>query len=215
MPSGPMRPCATTPFPSRKRSGRMPVKTTGMVRAVSVTLKRTVSASLSRTTLPACTMPPTRNGRSLGASLAATWVGVKKNTRFDWKAFSTSVVATPRPATPAAIHNARLVLGFKILLLLDAAQRPRATDAQGDQLGGHDDRGDAVRHPDVIVVAHLVTPGAAAAPMPPDPISRTQRVRASRSRMIERTRTSAAPMAYIQQARAISIMPRNMATCMV
>src|SRR5688572_32515531 len=156
-----MRPWATTPLPSLKRSGRMPVKTTGIVLAVSVTLKRTVSASLSRSTLPASTSPPMRNGRSFGASFAATCVGVKKNTRFDWNAFSTSAVATPRPATPAAIHNARLVLGFKILFLLDAAQRPRATDAQGDQLGGHDDRGNAVRHPDEVSVAHCaITPAA-------------------------------------------------------
>src|SRR6188768_1353129 len=131
-----------------------------------------------------------RKARSRGASMAATWVGVKKNTRFDWNAFKTSVVATPRPATPAAIHNALLVLGFKFTLLFDLAQGARATDAQRDQLGGHRDRRGAVRHPYEVIVAHAA-------------ISRTQRARASRTRMNERTRTSAAPIAYAQQASAI------------
>src|SRR5687768_9712571 len=185
-----MRPWATTPLPSLKRSGRMPVKTTGIVLAVSVTLKRTVSASLSRCTLPASTSPPMRNGRSFGASFAATCVGVKKNTKFDWNAFSTSAVATPRPATPAAIHSALLVLGFKVLLLLDPSQRPGTSQAQREQLGGHRDGGGAVRHPDEVIVAH-------------DPNSLTQRVLASRSRMIERTRASDAAIAYIQHASAI------------
>src|SRR5688500_18862593 len=101
-----------------------------MVLAVSVTLKRTVSASFSRTTLPASTSPPTRKARSRGTSLAATWVGVKKNTRFDWKAFSTSAAAMPSVARPATIQAARLVLGFKVALLLDAAHG--ATPADGE-----------------------------------------------------------------------------------
>src|SRR5688572_25064132 len=209
-----MRPWATTPLPSLKRSGRMPVKTTGIVLAVSVTLKRTVSASLSRSTLPASTSPPMRNGRSFGASFAATCVGVKKNTRFDWNAFSTSAVATPRPATPAAIHNALLVLGFKVLLLLDSPQRAGTSQAQRDQLRGYRDRRGAVRHPDEVIVAHgFVTPAAAPAALGRGPFSRTHRVRLSRSRMTERTRTSDAPIAYIQHASAINSMPQSIATC--
>src|SRR5688500_14860391 len=148
-------------------------------------------------------MPQMRNCRSYGASFAATCVGVKKNTRFCWNAFSTSAVATPRPATPAAIHNALLVLGFKVSLLFDPAQGPCAPDAQGYQLGGERDGGRAVRHPDEIFVAHAA----------PRASSRTQRVRASRSMMIERTRTRAAPMEYIQQASAMSNMPHSIATC--
>src|SRR5215212_7957909 len=120
-----------------------------MVFAVSVTLKRTVSASFSRTTLPSSTSPPMRKARSRGASLEATCVGVKKNTRFDWKAFSTSVAATPRPARPATIHNARLVRGFKFPLLFDPGEGPGAAQPQHQHL--HDDRrgARAVRHPEV------------------------------------------------------------------
>src|SRR5687768_5730588 len=118
-----------------------------MVFAVSVTRKRTVSASLSRTTLPASTSPPTRKARSLGASFEATCVGVKKNTRFDWNAFSTNAVATPSPATPATIHIARLVLGFKLSLLFDQTQGAAAAQAQRQQLRGERDRRRPVRHP--------------------------------------------------------------------
>src|SRR5471032_940564 len=147
-------PCATTPFPSRKRSGRWPVNTTGMVLAVSVTRKRTVSASFSRTTLPASTSPPRRKARPIGASWEATWLGVKKNTRFDWNAFSTSAAAIPSAASPDTIQIARLVLGFKLTFLLDAAQRLRAAHAQPRDF--HDDRqcSHAVRHPDIEIVIH-------------------------------------------------------------
>src|SRR4051812_391482 len=175
-----------------------------MVFAVSVTRKRTVSASLSRATLPASTSPPMRKGRFCGASWAATCVGVKKNTRFDWKAFSTSAVATPSAATPPAIHNARLVLGFKFALLFDAAQRAGAAHPQRDDLG-HDRHGRrAVAHRQEVAVAH----GAPAAS------ARTQWVRASRSRMMARTRVSAAPIAYAQLASAISTIACSIATCM-
>src|SRR5690606_13550855 len=122
--------------------------------ALSVTLKRTVSPSLSRTTLPASTRPPMRKLRSRGASLLATCVGVMKNTRFDWKALRTSVAASPRPASPAAIHNARLVLGFKIPFLLDAPQRAPAARVQQDDLERDGDRGRAVGHPQEILVVH-------------------------------------------------------------
>ena len=46
-----------------------------------------------------------RNARPCGASFAATCVGVKKNTRFDWNAFSTSAAATPSTASPATIQR--------------------------------------------------------------------------------------------------------------
>src|SRR6187549_1555220 len=125
-----------------------------MVWAVSVTLKRTVSASFSRTTLPPSTSPPIRNGRSRGASLAATWVGVRKKTRFDWKAFSTSAAAAPSAPRPVTIHTARLVLGFKVALLFDAAQRPRAPQPQADQLRSDGDRGRRVRHREIERMVH-------------------------------------------------------------
>src|SRR5258705_9862805 len=169
-----------------------------MVRAVSVTRKRTVSASDSRTTLPASTSPPMRNARLCGASFAATWLGVKKNTRFDWKAFSTSVAATPSAARPAAIQSPRLVLGFKAALLIDVAARLRATHAQPGDLESDRDRGHAIGHPDVELVAHR---------------ERTHWVRRSRSRITVRTRTSEAPIAYAQNENVISIIPVNMETC--
>ena len=53
-----------------------------------------------------------RNGRPCGASFCATCVGVKKNTRFDWNAFSTSATATPSTATPAPIHAKTTMAGF-------------------------------------------------------------------------------------------------------
>src|SRR5690349_2247847 len=122
-----------------------------------------------------------RKARSFGASCEATCVGVKKNTRLDWNAFITSATATPNAATPAAIHNARLVLGFKLTLLVHQSARPRAADPQRNQFEHQSERGRPVRHPEV----ELRIPHARAL---------TQRVRRSRSRMIVRTRTSAAPI---------------------
>src|SRR5438132_5294575 len=82
--------------------------------AVSVTTNRT--STPSRLTLPGTTMPPMRNVRPTGASLAATCDGVKKNTRFLLNAVRTSAVATPRATTPSAIHAMRLCLGFTLSL---------------------------------------------------------------------------------------------------
>src|SRR5437660_11552146 len=82
--------------------------------AVSVTTNRT--STPSRFTLPGTTMPPMRNVRPTGASLAATCDGVKKNTRFLLNAVSTRAVATPRATTPRAIHAMRLCLGFTFSL---------------------------------------------------------------------------------------------------
>ena len=60
----------------------MPRYTTGILLAVSVTTKRTLTPSASRLTLPFSTSPPMRKLLLTGASFAATWLGVKKNTRF-------------------------------------------------------------------------------------------------------------------------------------
>ena len=94
-----------------------------MLCAVSVTTNSTVSPSPRRLTLPVCTMPPTRNARSFGASPAAICDGLKKNTRFDWNAFSTSAAATAIAATPAAMIASRLCRGFT---RSPPARRPRA-----------------------------------------------------------------------------------------
>src|SRR5262245_17579440 len=99
--------------------------------------------------LPTSTSPPMRKARSRGASFAATWLGVKKNTRFDWNALSTSEAATPRAASPPTIHSARLVLGFKVLLLFDELHGARAAHAQQDDLRDEHDRRGSVRHPEI------------------------------------------------------------------
>src|SRR3954466_14420903 len=120
------------------------------------------------------------------------------------KAFSTRAVATPRPARPATIHNARLVLGFKVSLLFDAAQRPRTAQAQGDELHEDRDGRGPVAHGDEVFVVHG----------PPATRARTQCVRASRSRMMARRRVSVAPMAYIHAAADMRSIACSMATCM-
>src|SRR6266850_196377 len=81
-----------------------------MLFAVSVTVNSTLTPS--RFKLPGTTMPPMRKVRPCGASFAATCEGVKKNTRFFWKAASTSAAAMPSAATPTAIAVMRLCLGF-------------------------------------------------------------------------------------------------------
>src|SRR5438552_18393310 len=81
-----------------------------MLFAVSVTVNSTLTPSRFR--LPGTTMPPMRKVRPCGASLAATCEGVKKNTKFFWKAASTSAAAMPSAATPTAIAVMRLCLGF-------------------------------------------------------------------------------------------------------
>src|SRR3954463_14815040 len=116
-------------------------------------MKRT--STPSRFTLPTCTMPPMRNVRPTGASFAATCEGVKKNTRFLLNAVSTSAVAMPSAATPAAIHAIRLCLGFTF-----AFHHQKNLD--GEQREGH-----AVRPPDVGPVAAHVEELAHTAPSKP------------------------------------------------
>ena len=74
-----------------------------MLFAVSVTTNSTVRPSARRLRLPFSTMPPTRKVFSSGASFAATWLGLKKNTTLPWNAFSTSAAAIAISATPAAM----------------------------------------------------------------------------------------------------------------
>src|SRR6266853_1716694 len=83
-----------------------------MLFAVSVTTNCTVTPSGWRFTLPGVTMPPTRNERPCGTSFAATWLGVKKNTRFSWNAASTKAAVTPSATRPPAIIAIRFCLGL-------------------------------------------------------------------------------------------------------
>src|SRR5438552_2163248 len=80
-------------------------------------------------------MPPMRNVRPTGASLAATCDGVKKNTRFLLNAVRTSAVAMPSAATPSAIHAMRLCLGFTFSF------------QQHVDLDRQEHKGDAIRAP--------------------------------------------------------------------
>src|SRR2546427_6500923 len=78
----------------------------------------TVIPSAWRFTLPGVTIPPTRNERPCGTSFAATWLGVKKNTRFSLNAASTKAAATPSATRPTAIIASRFCLGFICRLVL-------------------------------------------------------------------------------------------------
>src|SRR6185369_12782074 len=159
-------------LPSRKRSGSEPRYTTGMVFAVSVTAKRT--STPSRFKLPATTMPPMRKVLPEGASLAATCEGVKKNTRFFWNAVSTSAVATPRATTPSAIAAMRLCLDFMPSFYLPGRPGAPRTAKKKDHLQRQGHEGHGVGAPDEEAGAH------------------------SRSRIMQRTRTSAAAIEYAQ-----------------
>src|SRR3977135_1463887 len=83
-----------------------------MLFAVSVTTNCTVTPSGWRFTLPGVTIPPMRNERPWGTSFAATWLGVKKKTRFSWNAASTKAAVTPSATRPPAIIASRFCLGF-------------------------------------------------------------------------------------------------------
>ena len=82
-----------------------------------------------RIRLPASTRPPMRNGRPCGASFATTCDGVKKNTRFDWNAFSTSATATPSTTTPAPIQAKRRWRAFIARASVARARPARARAA--------------------------------------------------------------------------------------
>ena len=66
-------------------------------------MNSTVNPSARRLKLPDSTMPPTRKVRSTGASFAAIWLGLKKNTTLPWNALSTSAAAIAINASPAAM----------------------------------------------------------------------------------------------------------------
>ena len=72
-PSAPSRPCATTPWPSRNRSGSdAGIASPARLCAVSVTRKRDRRRRrAARSTLPSSTRPPSRKLRSRGACFAA------------------------------------------------------------------------------------------------------------------------------------------------
>src|SRR6185295_3919365 len=99
-----MRPCATTPCPSRNRSGRMPEYFTSTVCLKSVTRNWMSSVPGVFCRLPFATMPPIRKRLSAGASPAAICVGSKNSMMLPLKAFVPSQAARPTPMTiPATI----------------------------------------------------------------------------------------------------------------
>src|SRR5262245_35372108 len=188
-----------------------------MLFAVSVTTNSTVSPSPRRLTLPVWTIPPMRNARSLGASPAAICDGLKKKTRFDWNALSTSAAATATAATPPAMIASRLCRGFTCppprfaLECLQPRHRRAPAGAHDQRLDDQAQRGHRVTAPDVWrVTTHRkelgrTAPAHAAAPAR----SWTHAAWRSRSRMIARTRASATAMEYIQNANTMTIMPAN------
>jgi hypothetical protein len=122
----------------------------------------------SRFTLPATTMPPMRKVRPEGASLAATCEGVKKNTRFFWNAVSTKALATPSATRPSAIAAMRLCLGFMASFYLPGRPGAPRTAKKKDHFERQGHEGHGVGTPEEEAVAH------------------------SRSRIMQRTRTSTA-----------------------
>jgi hypothetical protein len=68
-----------------------------------------------------------RKALPFGASPAATWVGVKKNTRLLWKALSTSAAAMPSTASPPPIRAKRLCLWFHLQFFVEVGDFPRSS----------------------------------------------------------------------------------------
>src|SRR5688500_1695814 len=83
-------------------------------------------------------MPPMRKVLPLGASLAATCEGVKKNTRLFSNAISTSAVAMPRAAMPSAMAASRLCLGFKLLPSSQQERHLEGEQRERDDIGCSD-----------------------------------------------------------------------------
>ncbi len=84
---------------------------TGTDWTLSVTTKRTFKLPGSRCTLPARTIPPSRNVRA-GASPAATWEGLKKYSRFSCNARYVRKPASVMPASTSTMNSLRCVLDF-------------------------------------------------------------------------------------------------------
>src|SRR6266481_3697632 len=109
VPAASSAPSATTPCPSRNRSGKMPLYETGNVALPSATLN--VTARLSpRTSDPGCTRPPSRNRLPAAMCFSATIAGVEKNTIESRIAFSTSAAATVSTASEPPIMVKRRCL---------------------------------------------------------------------------------------------------------
>ncbi len=170
-----------------------------MLFAVSVTTKRTVSPSFSRLRLFSSTRPPTRNARPFGASFIATCVGreeeheirlegVEHQRRGD--AEHADAGTDPEEAAVAGLHRAPPVAADRLSGAVEPRLLARAAGAglDRDDLGGNDQRRDAVRAPDV---PRVTTHGEKF--FHDDLISgsaHTQAEPRSRSSMIARTRTS-------------------------
>src|SRR4051812_3020857 len=132
-----------------------------------------------------------RKVRPSGASFAATCVGLKKNTRFFWNAVSTRAVAMPSATTPSAIAAMRLCLGFMPSFYLPGGPGAPRTAEKKPHLQRQDRERHGVGRPDEEAMAH------------------------SRSRIMQRTRTSTAAIEYAQKASAISSIPVSMVAAML
>src|SRR5712691_467371 len=107
----------------------------------------TVTPSAWRFTLPCVTIPPIRNERPCGTSFAATWLGVKKNTRFSWNAASTKAAVTPSATRPPAIIASRFCLASSVAWCCGAAEAEACESAALAQHEQHDFRKhEAERH---------------------------------------------------------------------
>src|SRR5262249_16766257 len=137
--------------------------------------------------LPFSTMPPMRKVRPCGAFCSTTSVGVKKKTRFCRNALSTSAATMPSATTPPTMAAMRLYLGFTASLHPEDHFKGQASE-------GH----------------HVSPPHA-----PRIAAHREEVAHAPLSRMMQRPRTSAAAMLYIQNARAITIIPVNITGAML
>src|SRR3981189_1300352 len=155
-------PSATTPCPSRNRSGRIPLYETGSAALPSATWN--VTARLSpRTSEPGCTRPPSRKRLPAWICFSATIAGVEKNTIESPIAFSTRAAATARTTSEPPIivkpRCLRVMRGLQFCaspcssiepeILQTIIQSPQPLCVVGDGLAGVDQRA-----PGLIAIAH-------------------------------------------------------------
>src|SRR5271170_3364761 len=118
-------PSATTPCPSRNRSGSAPWYATGIWLLPSVTLKL-IFRSSPRTKLPAFTNPPSRMRVPDAICFSATSLGELKNTIESRNALSMSATAMASTPSPPPIRTRRrrlrVMIVFSPAALLSALQ---------------------------------------------------------------------------------------------
>src|SRR3984893_7334698 len=130
-------PSATTPCPSRNRSGTPAKNVTGSSLLPSVTSKRT-RRSLPRTMLPSFTRPPSRMRVPGPMCFSAMSLGELKNTIASRNALSISATATASTPSPAPIRIRRRCLRVIYIrlgcMMLTSAFQPEAFDEFVDPL---------------------------------------------------------------------------------